>query len=144
MARARTYDTIPELAARLRDARDTLGITQADAGRRLGVSWITVLRWENGQSRPKSAGLRSRVLEFLSAAEQMGTQPYRASDHDGTGHVREAAPAPWGAHAAEPPDLPDVERIADRIAARVAAEVRRAVVAELRRQRRRKPPTDRR
>lgn len=43
----------PDLPARVRRLRRDLTLTQAQFGERLGVSVITIHRWETGQSRPR-------------------------------------------------------------------------------------------
>jgi len=46
--------------ARVRQVRIKLGLTQMRLAERLGVSLVTVNRWENGQSRP-SAKIWARI-----------------------------------------------------------------------------------
>lgn len=41
-----------QLGAALRDARDRTNLTIRDVGRALGISHVTVTRWENGRSAP--------------------------------------------------------------------------------------------
>jgi DNA-binding transcriptional regulator YiaG len=40
------------LAALVKEIRGQLGLSQEDLARQLGVSYATVNRWENGQSKP--------------------------------------------------------------------------------------------
>jgi DNA-binding transcriptional regulator YiaG len=42
----------------LKRLRTQLGFTQEEVARTLGVSWITVSRWERGVSRPSPLGLQ--------------------------------------------------------------------------------------
>ncbi|MBP9024751.1 MAG: DUF3883 domain-containing protein [Phycisphaerae bacterium] len=42
----------PDYAARIKQYRARLGLTQAELATRLGVSFATVNRWENGQTKP--------------------------------------------------------------------------------------------
>ncbi len=42
----------PDYAARIKQYRARLGLTQAELANRLGVSFATVNRWENGQTKP--------------------------------------------------------------------------------------------
>ena len=48
---------------RVRALRERLGDTQEAFAHRLGVSWVTVSRWENGKNGP--VGLAVRALEGL-------------------------------------------------------------------------------
>jgi DNA-binding XRE family transcriptional regulator len=42
----------PDYSARVRAVRDHLQVTQTQLAKQIGVSFATVNRWENGQSRP--------------------------------------------------------------------------------------------
>ena len=45
--------TVPlDYAARVKQYRARLGLTQVELSARLGVSFATVNRWENGQTKP--------------------------------------------------------------------------------------------
>ena len=53
MADDQTTSTIPsDYAARIKQYRARLGLTQTELAARLGVSFATVNRWENGQTKP--------------------------------------------------------------------------------------------
>jgi DNA-binding NarL/FixJ family response regulator/DNA-binding XRE family transcriptional regulator len=54
----------PDPAGRVRALRLRLALTQEELGRRLGVSFVTVNRWESGRSRPSAAA--ERRLAWLS------------------------------------------------------------------------------
>src|SRR4051812_45439827 len=70
---------VVELAARIRTLRSGLGLSQAALAETLGVTSVTVSRWEHGHSRPTSAV--QRRLEGLRAdREQPST--------DGTSGLR--------------------------------------------------------
>ena len=65
----------------VRQARESLGLTQVQAARRIGVTWITLSRWENGKTRPASpAHIRAlNVLMNEAKAERKkntGTVPF--------------------------------------------------------------------
>ncbi len=47
-----TSDTPPEYSKRVKRFRERFGLTQVELAERLGVSFTTVNRWENGQTRP--------------------------------------------------------------------------------------------
>jgi transcriptional regulator with XRE-family HTH domain len=57
---------------RVRQARESVGLTQVQLARKLGVSRTTVLRWENGRFSPRFAleklarvtGVRAAWLAF--------------------------------------------------------------------------------
>jgi transcriptional regulator with XRE-family HTH domain len=51
--------------ARIRQFRTRLGLTQSELAGRLGVSFATVNRWENGQTKPSRLAW-SRILKFDS------------------------------------------------------------------------------
>ena len=53
----------------IRDARKALNMTQAEAARRLGVSWLTLSRWENGRTRPKSVNHVRALVAMLNDAQ---------------------------------------------------------------------------
>lgn len=68
-----------DFPSRLRTLRTRLGLTQSQLGQVLGVSNVTVNRWENGQSNPrdsvleKVARLEAGGLEALSGASKPQT-----------------------------------------------------------------------
>lgn len=47
-----------EVPAKIKTLRAKLGLTQEQFAARLGVSWSTVNRWENGRSRPSPLAMR--------------------------------------------------------------------------------------
>ena len=53
----------PDYPDRIRQFRDRLGLTQAELATRLGVSFATVNRWENGQTKPSPLAW-SQILKF--------------------------------------------------------------------------------
>ena len=64
--------TSPELPSdypqRVRDAREIRGLTQAKFAELVGVSYATVNRWENRQSRPNTLGW-ARILQIESSVD---------------------------------------------------------------------------
>lgn len=42
----------PNYPARVKSIRRKLGLTQTEMAERIGVSFATINRWENGQTRP--------------------------------------------------------------------------------------------
>ena len=92
-----------EYPDRIKAMRARLGLTQVALAERLGVSFPTVNRWENGKARPSQLSWQ-RILD-LSAEEEF-------EDGEGGMEVADLEPPPYGA---EPPLLdftakPDVVR----------------------------------
>lgn len=50
----------------IRELRHSMGLTQQAFGSLLGLSFVTVSRWENGHSNPRGLGIV--ILELLSSA----------------------------------------------------------------------------
>ena len=74
-------DDIPEdCSVRVKDLRERLGLTQTRMAERVGVSFATVNRWENGQSRPRRLAWRRIVdLEAGVRAATRRAEPVAAS-----------------------------------------------------------------
>lgn len=51
----------------LRDLRSRLGVSQEQLAQRVGVSWSTVSRWENGKGAPSNLA-RKRLVSLLKEA----------------------------------------------------------------------------
>jgi putative transcriptional regulator len=47
-----------ELAMRIRELRSKLGLTQEQFAAKLGVTFSTVNRWENGKGKPSPLAMR--------------------------------------------------------------------------------------
>lgn len=47
-----------ELAKTIRELRAKLGLTQEQFAAKVGVTWSTVNRWENGRGRPSPLAMR--------------------------------------------------------------------------------------
>ena len=63
---ARMEDIAP---GAIREARNALNMTQEQAARRLGVSWLTLSRWENARTRPKSVNHVRALTALLNEAQ---------------------------------------------------------------------------
>ena len=74
-------DDIPDdCSVRVKDLRERLGLTQTQMAERIGVSFATVNRWENGQSRPRRLAWRRIVdLETDVRAATQRVEPDAAS-----------------------------------------------------------------
>ena len=73
-------DHIPEdYPAQIRDLRERIGLTQTRMAERIGVSFATVNRWENGQSRPNRLAWR-QILDLEAEVRAMSrrTEPAAA------------------------------------------------------------------
>ena len=73
---------------RIRAAREVRGLTQAKFAELVGVSYATVNRWENRQSRPNNLAW-TRILQLESSADD-----HRAPDLSTTDNASPAAPGP--------------------------------------------------
>ena len=73
-----TRHAIPtDYARRIRDVRTIRGLTQTQLAKLIGVTFATVNRWENGQTRPNNLSWR-RLLEIESSISENGSD-----DEDG-------------------------------------------------------------
>jgi transcriptional regulator with XRE-family HTH domain len=76
----RASDDRPEIARRLRDERSARGISQAEAGKQLGVAQATYAGWEIGRAVPDPRFLRA-IADFLdltvAEASQLVSVPVR-------------------------------------------------------------------
>ena len=63
MSSPTTFDPPPDYPQRVKSARGLRGLTQTQLAELIGVSFATVNRWENGQSRPNNLSWR-RILEI--------------------------------------------------------------------------------
>ena len=61
-----------ELAEMIRDLRATLGLTQEKFAAKVGVTWSTVNRWENGRGKPSPLAMRQ-----VKALQERATQERR-------------------------------------------------------------------
>ena len=58
-----------ELAEMIKDLRAKLGLTQEQFAARVGVTWSTVNRWENGRGKPSPLAMR-QIKELQERATQ--------------------------------------------------------------------------
>ena len=71
----------------LRAVRLELGLTQAEAAARVGVTPLTWFRWERRGIRPGSAGTRQRVRELVESACIANLRSSMAVSHNQSGYV---------------------------------------------------------
>ncbi|HEY9697032.1 MAG TPA: helix-turn-helix transcriptional regulator [Trichocoleus sp.] len=48
----------PAIGKTILELRQQMGLTQGDFAAKIGVSWLTVNRWENGRNKPSAIALR--------------------------------------------------------------------------------------
>jgi len=61
----------PDYPGLLKEARKQLALSQEDLARELGVSYATVNRWENGQSKPSKLA-RTQLNAFCERMRKAG------------------------------------------------------------------------
>ena len=61
----------------LKDIREQLGISQEDLARKLGVSFGTVNRWENGKVKPSKLAVR-QLKKFIEHQVSVGNMKQKA------------------------------------------------------------------
>ncbi len=114
--------SIPGLGGRLRRARNGTGLSQEKVADRIGVSWMTVHRWERSQ-RNVPDHLLDRVCElydkplrwFLTLEEGDLEQEYRPSETQGFGSASSAAAQRLSRKIAQAPasDLSMIEKVVE-------------------------------
>ena len=62
-----------DLPGRIKRLRDKLGITQMRLAELMGVSFASVNRWENGQSRPSTLAWQQITRAEMLGMEALGT-----------------------------------------------------------------------
>ena len=72
--------TLPaDYSSRIKSIRERLDMTQVQFAQRIGVSFATVNRWENGQTRPARLAWR-QILDLEAASAPASDVPERPSD----------------------------------------------------------------
>ena len=103
---------LPGLGARLKDARDKAGLTQQEVGESIGVSWMTVHRWEHDQRTismdrlERISQLYDKPLRWFLTIEEGDLDPPDAGYEVASRIYRRVAGAPLKYH-------PMVERVVD-------------------------------
>jgi DNA-binding transcriptional regulator YiaG len=70
----------PDYMSLVKNVRRQLSISQEDLARELGVSYATVNRWENGQSRPSKLA-RVQLDAFCERMQAAGMLNLSEIDH---------------------------------------------------------------
>ena len=65
----------PDYGLRIKEAREIAGLTQAQLANLIGVSYASVNRWENGQSRPNNLAWQRIITLELSPQEYSIEEP---------------------------------------------------------------------
>lgn len=61
----------PDYPSMIKEVRKQLALSQEDLARELGVSYATVNRWENGQSKPSKLA-RAQLYAFCERMQKAG------------------------------------------------------------------------
>ena len=114
--------SIPGLGGRLRRARNVTGLSQEKVATELGISWMTVHRWERSQ-RAVPDHLLDRVCElydkplrwFLTLEDGDLKQENEPSEVQGFGSASSAAAQRLSKKIAQAPasDLPMIEKVVE-------------------------------
>lgn len=72
--------TESDIIFKLKEVRRKLGLTQEALAQRLGVSFTSVNRWENGQTNPSP--LARRQIEELFENKTKGTSSHSEAYHE--------------------------------------------------------------
>lgn len=59
------------IGTRIKDLRKQKKLTQKDLGKKIGVSDVSVLKWENGQNSPKYENIQELAFELDTTAEYL-------------------------------------------------------------------------
>ena len=70
----------PDYTSMVKEVRGQLDLSQEDFARELGVSYATVNRWENGQSKPSRLS-RAQLDAFLERMTKSGMLDLSDSRH---------------------------------------------------------------
>ncbi|MBI4454524.1 MAG: DUF3883 domain-containing protein [Acidobacteria bacterium] len=114
-----SISTPSDYSSRIRQLRIKFGLTQTRLADLLGVSFVTVNRWENGQSRPSA-----QARQQITLAEKFGIEAL-SRDYVEPEVVREPE-AVYG-----PNDIPNIDFSADPEVVRVIAEGERLTYGHL-------------
>ena len=71
--------SVPMLSRVERGKRRLAPLRRVAVARRLGVSWISLSRWENGRTRPKSPAHVRALVAMLNEAAESGTMATEAA-----------------------------------------------------------------
>ena len=66
-----------DLPARIKSIRQQLGLSQEELAQKLGVSFTSVNRWENGQTKPSK--LARRQIDILCKKSEKRKDPVGAT-----------------------------------------------------------------
>lgn len=61
----------PQIGKFIRELRQEIGLTQEKFAALLGVTWLTVNRWENGRTQPSPLAIK-QIEEILHSTSDAG------------------------------------------------------------------------
>ena len=88
-----TTSVPPDYGQRIKTARRIAGLTQAELAELIGVSYASVNRWENGQSRPNNLAWQ-RVLDIEISLQRENVEESSSIPHPGASPTLEFSAAP--------------------------------------------------
>lgn len=56
----------------IKDIRERLDLTQEELAHKLGVSWITIARWESGKNKPSKLAQRAITILLEDRSQGVG------------------------------------------------------------------------
>ena len=62
----------PDISQRIRELRERTGLTQEKFAARLGVTFPTINRWENGRAKPSPLAMQ-KIEELLRSMGERGS-----------------------------------------------------------------------
>ncbi|MBW4684478.1 MAG: helix-turn-helix domain-containing protein [Komarekiella atlantica HA4396-MV6] len=71
----------PEIGKLIRELRQEMGLTQEKFAAKLGVTFPTINRWENGRSQPSPLAME-KVVSLLTQMSNSPKEALRARDQD--------------------------------------------------------------
>ncbi|MCL4516327.1 MAG: DUF3883 domain-containing protein [Firmicutes bacterium] len=115
----------PDFPIRIKRLRARLGLTQMRLAELMGVSFASVNRWENGQSRPSALAWQQLVRAEESGIEALSEDAYNS--HAKVSLISEDGPA----YNTAPGDPPDIDFTTDPGVVWVVAEGQRLTYGHL-------------
>ena len=101
MAITQNKSTNVKIGRFLTDYRSSKSLSQAQIAEKLGVSRVTVARWENGESKPSTLALKQleRLLEhdgeFFTLPQPKGVRKIRSKKHSYPSNLGDIDPSPY-------------------------------------------------
>ena len=93
MSSAMRTSVPPDYGKRIREAREIAGLTQTQLARLIGVSYASVNRWENGQSRPNNLAWQ-RIIDLELSLQKGSIQEPNLIANGGASHSLDFSASP--------------------------------------------------